>query len=217
MNTPPLPGKFELAPGKTNHEWIARSPGLKARADAKTSDPAEWKKILREFYRARLSSRYISPIKAIRRLRRNKGEGFSVVALQCSLIEFLEGTFQGINYKRKNAVPPYEYSKSKEIFAKFLTSHKPFDAKFSKPEIAIDFYEHVRCGILHEARTYEAWRVWNSSRSGSIIDFARKIVYRDDFQEALEEFIADYCSKVPYDPELQLAFIRKYDALSKDT
>ncbi len=140
-----------------------------------------------------------------------------MVALQCSLIEFLESTFQGKNYRYKNPVPPHEYSGSGEIFKKFLTSKKPFNAKFSKPEIAKEFYECVRCGILHEARTNQAWRVWTSSRSGSIIDFARKIVYRDDFQDALEEFIADYCSTVPNDYELQLAFIRKYDALSQIT
>jgi hypothetical protein len=217
MNPSPMAVKFELAPGKTNHDWITLSPGLKARAEAKVSDPVEWKNILREFYRARLVSRYISPIKAIRRMRRNRGEGFSMVALQCSLIEFLESTFQGKNYKYKNPVPPHEYSKSGEIFERFLTSKKPFDAKFSKPEIAKEFYEYVRCGILHEARTNKTWRIWTSSRTGSIIDFARKIVYRDDFQEALEEFIADYCRKVPHDEELQLAFIRKYDALSQVT
>jgi hypothetical protein len=60
MNSAPMPVKFELAPGKTNPDWIALSLGLTADAEAKTSDPVEWKKILHEFYRARLLSRYIT-------------------------------------------------------------------------------------------------------------------------------------------------------------
>jgi hypothetical protein len=48
---------------------------------------------------------------------------------------------------------------------------------------------------LHEARTKNGWVIW-AKHGSRIIDAtgARKILYRDDFQKALVEFVAWYKS-----------------------
>ncbi len=199
---------FEIAPGIKNDACLARLEKLEAGADAAT-----WKVALKDFYLGRLESRYMVAIEAIRDLKRNKGEGFAIVAIQCSLIEFLEGCYQGINYQHANPVSPYEYNKSAKVFVSFLTKRKHFKEKFTTKALAKTFYTSVRCGILHEARTKDGWRVWTSSGTGRIIDPVRKILYRDDFQDAVKAFIKDYCAEVEQDADRQAAFIRKYKVL----
>jgi hypothetical protein len=51
-------------------------------------DPGPWRKAARDYFFAKLSTRYLEPIDAIRQSGKNEGEGFSNVAIQCSLIEF---------------------------------------------------------------------------------------------------------------------------------
>lgn len=196
----------EISSLKTVADWKAICPSLRAGADVAT-----WTEVIRDFFRDRLQTRYLDPIAAIPRLR--KGEGFAIVALQCSLVEFLEGCYRGINYKFKNPVPPYEYNRSGEIFVSFLTERRPFNAYFTTPALAQDFYESVRCGILHEARTKGDWLVWAASSTRKIIDTNGPILYRDDFQAALVEYIDAYCAAVPLDPDRQAAFVRKYEHL----
>lgn len=75
--------------------------------------------------------------------------------IQCSLIEFLESTVQGLKYRYERdpaKLEPHEYSSSSKIFASFLTTRNPFAAEFNS-QLAVDFYSSVRCGLLHEART----------------------------------------------------------------
>lgn len=200
------PRSFRVAPGKWNYDWKVLSPVLAAGADSE-----KWNGVVRDFYRGRLKSRYLDAINSIRNPRARLGEGFAIVALQCSLIEFLESCHQGMNYRHKKPVPPYEYNESGKIFVSFLTKRKPFSEHFDK-DLAWDFYSSVRCGVLHEASTRGGWRI--KAHSGSrIIDADERTVFRDGFQDALQSFIDDYCAKVVADAELQKAFIRKYDHL----
>jgi hypothetical protein len=47
------------------------------------------------FFYTRIKTRFLNPIDWILEKRHDKGEGFSVVALQRILIEFLEAFYQG--------------------------------------------------------------------------------------------------------------------------
>ncbi len=55
-------------------------------------------------FRVRVKTRFLNPINEILRMYPDagKGEGFSVVALQCILIEFFEAFYHGKIYKNKN-------------------------------------------------------------------------------------------------------------------
>lgn len=196
----------ELSPKKTIGDWKAIRGQLSA-----TAAPKIWKDVLEDFYYARLKSRYLNPIKAIQSMGLWEGEGFAIVAIQCSLIEFLESCFQGKNYQYKNPVAPYEYNNTRDLFVSFLTERQPFKPHFDDA-LADSFYKEVRCGVLHEARTKGKWIIMAKNPS-HIVDRNGPTLYRDNFQKALTQFIRDYRKKVLQDPEMQRAFIRKFDHL----
>jgi hypothetical protein len=204
-------GQIHIAGSKTIDDWKAFRTTLAA-----GKEPAQWQEAFNIFFYSRLSLRYLSPIQVLQDNGAFQGEGFSILAIQCSLIEFLESTLQGISYRyrRKNDPPltKYEYSDSGDIFVQFLTERKPFSQSFDK-QSAMNFYINIRCGLLHEARTKGGWTVWAKSPNNSLISQREKIVYRDNFQEALLTFVDWYKNALPGDSALQQAFIRKFDSL----
>ena len=202
-----LTGDHYIAGWKTRGDWQT----LKGRL---AQGAAGWDEAFTDFYRQRLESRYLHPIRAIQEHGAFEGEGFAIAALQCTLIEFLESTEQGINYVYRNADPAlFQYSRSGEVFKSFLTKRQPFAAWFNEAA-ATSFYEGIRCGLLHEARTRNGWRIWGGNAlQGQIVDVANTVVNRDNFQAALLEYIAEYGARLPNEPDLQAALIRKFDAL----
>lgn len=177
---------------------------------------ALWQKAFDDYFLKRLSLRYLEPIRILQANGTFQGEGFSIVAIQCTLIEFLASTVEGKNYRFRRANDPpltaIEYSKSNELFVRFLSQNPPFSGNFDEG-IAQDFYVGVRCGLLHEARTKNGWKIWAQSTDGAAIDAQSKIVFRDSLQEMLLQFVADYGKRLLSDGPLQEALIRKFDSL----
>ena len=202
--------KFYITDTKTIDDWYQKRDEIK-----KSSDSLLWLTVYNDFFYARLESRYFGPIKLLQK-GDCLGEGFAITALHCSMIEFLESTYRGINYKwvrNKKELKDYEYSRSGDCFVDFLTTKYPFNAIFNKG-LAEDFYSSVRCGILHEASTKNGWRVWASSHSGKeIVCGETKTVFRDDFQKALLVYIRWYQQQLIESKDLQSAFIRKFNAI----
>jgi len=180
-------------------------------------DPDLWKKAFDDYFHIRLSLRYLGPIKVLQENGTFQGEGFSIAAIQCSIVEFLESTVQGKCYRfvRKGDPPlgTYEYSSSSDVFVSFLLNRTPFKNDFKDEKTARDFYEGVRCGLLHEARTKNGWTIWAKDSAGQTIDANQKIVYRDNFQAGLQAFVEWYKCELPSNSALQEAFIRKFDSL----
>jgi hypothetical protein len=177
----------------------------------------DWKIAYRNYYSNRLHDRYLAPIETIKCHGTFTGEGFSIMAIICSLIEFLESTYQGKNYRYKRKGDPplsaFEYSGSEAIFVSFLTQHLPFDKEFDK-ESASEFYKSVRCGLLHEARTKGNWKI---KGAGNKL-FEKKtdktiVIYRNPFLEAIHQFIKNYEVELYKDVSRKEAFIRKLDNL----
>ena len=207
------PDDVFIAGRRTIKDWKAFHPTL-----IPGGDPKPWEKAATDYFEARLVSRYLTPIETLQQSGSQRGEGFSIVAVQCSLIEFLESTVHGTSYRyvpRRKGVPPlgqYEYSSSGDIFVSFLVNRQPFKNDFTE-DIARDFYESVRCGLLHEARTKNGWTILAKNTGNTLIDANRKIVYRNNFQEGLLAFVSWYKTALPFDRSLQEAFIRKFDSL----
>ncbi len=201
-----------IAGRKTVADWLAFKNRLKG-----SNDPTIWKDAFTDFFEARLDSRYFAPIRAIEELNQNIGEGFAIVALQCSLIEFLATTIRGKTFRDvKNAdLKKHEYGRgeSRNIFVDFLQTHVPFKEMFSNEKLAIDFYSNVRCGLLHEAQTRAGWRIRVCPSAAMAIDAIGRVVYRDKMQDAFDQFLDWYKQQLCEDAELQTAFIRKFDAL----
>lgn len=203
--------KTYIAGYKTTEDWNLLRQTLRP-----GDSPAVWAKVFRDYFEKRLSLRYLEPIKILQENGAFQGEGFSIVAIQCSLIEFLESTVQGKSYRyRRRGSPPlgqHEYSESGKLFVNFLTSRTPFSLYF-KEAVAHDFYESVRCGLLHEAQTKNGWTIWAKQPGHAVINVQRQIIYRDNFQQAMLRFVEWYEGELVTDVVLQEAFIRKFDSL----
>lgn len=208
-------GKLKIAGKYSVDDWFACKAGLVI-----GGDPDAWKSACDKFFIERLQTRYLDPIKALQSSKLLKGEGFSIVTLQCSLIEFLGSTIEGMSYRYApdNQLRQFEYKDSKNLFIRFLTTIAPFKKSFPQKKLAKDFYEGVRCGLLHEARTKRGWKILASPPSGMAIDAksASKVVYRNDLQLTFHEFVDWYKAELPKNKKLQEAFIRKFDSLCQE-
>jgi hypothetical protein len=196
-----------IAGSLTTLDWNARKNAL-------ANGTATWDDTFEEFFVQRLRLRYLEPIRVLQQTGALIGEGFSILAVQCSLIEFLESTVQGLNYRwvpRNQDLGPDEYCKSSSLFVSFLSKRAPFSTTFDATS-ALDFYANVRCGLLHEACTKGGWRV--RARGPEVADIASRIVYRDNFQDALSRYIAWYGEELKVSQSLQRAFVRKFDRLT---
>jgi hypothetical protein len=210
-----LPDDTRIADQKTVADWTSMRGGLTA-----SPDPAAWTEAFRDFFKARLGTRYFQPIQTLESMGQNTGEGFAIVALHCSLIEFLASTLEGKTYKyRKSGDPPlgpFEYSNSSDMFVKFLEDNDPFRGMFSSTGTARDFYSSVRCGLLHEARTKGRWRIRVGKSATQAIDAGNKVIYRNLMRSAFDEFVNRYGQELSTDVGLQQAFIRKFDSLCEE-
>lgn len=118
------------------------------------------------FFEERIRTRYLNPIYAILNMDDNLGEGFAVVNLQCSLIETIESFINGCIPKynlKKNRLEwksgkTVVFFSNKSIFDTFFKKREPF--KSQVPNIkGNDFYEYVRCPLLHETQTKNNWLI----------------------------------------------------------
>jgi hypothetical protein len=203
-------GDIHIAGSLTTDDWKTFKPNLAP------DDKAQWERAFTDYFHTRLRLRYLDPIKVLQDNGTFQGEGFSIAAIQCSIVEFLESTVQGRSYRfvRKGDPPlgTYEYSSSSDVFISFLVNRPPFKADFDDDK-ARDFYVGVRCGLLHEARTKTGWTIWAKDSGCHTIDANNKIMYRDNFQAALLTFVDWYRGALSTDAALQQAFIRKFDSL----
>jgi hypothetical protein len=179
-------------------------------------DPKAWKAAFETYFEARLKTRYLKPIESLQASHTLNGEGFSILAIHCSMIEFLESTLQGRTYRfRRKKDPPlgqYEYTESGQMFTAFLVRREPFSQVFNA-SLAGDFYSGVRCALLHEARTKDGWIIKAKGRAVVEVAAGRKLVYRNNFHDSLLNFIEWYRGAIQTDHALQEAFLRKFDSL----
>src|SRR5208282_2589004 len=101
------------------------------------SAPSDWRIAVRVL-EDRLNARFFDAVEAI---QEQDFSGFAVLALDCLLIETLQQFKEGV------AETPRR--KCEEYFVNFLTA-APFASYFDRAT-ASTFYDHFRCGILHQA------------------------------------------------------------------
>ncbi|MDW9378032.1 hypothetical protein GOC57_30935 [Sinorhizobium meliloti] len=191
-----------LAPRRSAADW-RRLSGTLVRTP--------WAKAFDESLFQRLESRYLKPIRVLQDKGSWEGEGFSIISIQCAMLEFLAACRGGLIYRHKNPVPPHEYNMSGDLFASFLSTTAPFNELFTRDD-AVEFYRNVRCALLHEARTKNGWIIQASGRIG--VDCSRKIVNRNTLQMHITDYIDGYGRDLLTDTDLQAAFVRKFDDLA---
>ena len=184
----------QIAPGVTVSNWNALRPTL-IKDFCKEDLPESWNKA-QQIFEARIMSRFISPLEKIIATDQKEGEGFAIMSILCLLLEHLASWRYGFIFaldKKDEQLYPYEYNKSGGIFKKFLTQESPFKAFFDSRTKAYKFYDNVRCGLLHEARTKEDWilryhssrreLMWKDTESQSIV------INRHAFYAGLREWV----------------------------
>lgn len=127
-----------------------------------------WNEIIEKF-KDRIEDFYFSPIDKVKDPNKLKGEGFTILTIQCALIEMFAAFKYGKIHKfNKNGNDPnYTYKRANDCFIPFLHSEKIFENHFYKfengnklydqPFSATEFYNKIRCGLMHEARTKGEW------------------------------------------------------------
>jgi len=205
-------------------------------------DNQDWDEALKIF-ETRVNTRFINPIVEISKMDPDagKGEGFSVVALQCILIEFFEAFYEGRTFILKRGTlnadeSRTKYNRSDEMFKNFLTEHEPFSAFFcthdkNNGDLSCNlisyytFYNNFRCGLLHEAATKGSSiiRIEKNDKDGNPLDPEHKILiekcgnkiilYRTPFQKALEQYLKNYKSELMSSGDRKEKFKNKMDEL----
>jgi hypothetical protein len=108
--------------------------------------------------------------------------GFLKMALSCLLIEALQSFKQGINNT---------HGKSKQMFVNFFTEESANFPGFAA--IAGEFFTDIRCGILHQAETTNAWRILLSGKLLDPIDYS---IDANKFVLALKRSLNDYTASL---------------------
>jgi len=206
---------MRIAGKRTDKGWMA----LKTRLQTQPSRPL-WDLAYRNFYRTRIDTRYLEPIASIKDRDTQRGEGFAIAALFCTLIEFLESCEKGCNFHfiggTKEVLQHYEYSQrqASSYFKDFMRTRTPFNTLV--PSALVDsFYRDVRCGLLHEARTKGGWQISTAKSNGTLISQKSGKIYlsRNVLIKALEIYFLDYRLRLLANSNTQEAFIRKFDFL----
>jgi len=146
--------------GFTVSQWKEKREKLKSNLDY----TSEWEEAF-NWYKQRLKLRYFDPMRNTQ--CQIRGAGFTLVTIQCVLIEHLASITKGkiFNHKANMKSPKYEYRSSSQHFQEFLKTSNLFSFYFSiqppaKREFdSQDFYDNVRCSLLHEACTKNNWRI----------------------------------------------------------
>lgn len=108
----------------------------------------------------------------------NIDSGFLKMAIGCLTIEAIESFKQGKKDTNGEGI---------DIFKSFFTSEEVDFPGFK--EISRDFYKNVRCGILHQAETKNAWRIL---RTGNILDKSEKAINATKFVHSIEKSLKRY-------------------------
>jgi len=140
---------MKIAPGVDREEWL--------NLNLDEHDSPDWEKAI-EIFKKRIDSRYIEPVDILIDKDEERDEpldrryGFTVLAIDCFLIETLQAFKEGLINTR---------NKSEKMFVSFLTKTHGFSKYFKSDNEARRFYKEIRCGILHQAEVRGNWRVWS--------------------------------------------------------
>ena len=168
------------------------------------SEP-DWEKACNIFY-DRLYSRFLKPIEMIENY---EFSGFVIMALDCLLIETYQQFYKGKRESKQG---------SKESFKQFF-NNTSFKEDF-KEEMVDMFYNHVRCGILHQAETKYNTKI-RITDNLPIVKYTKNkdglIINRKKFHKKLISIIESYIEdlKNPSKENLRKYFRRKMNYICR--
>lgn len=178
-----------------------------------------WPKAIQVF-EDRIESRFFIPIEKIKSINKNEGEGFSIALISVVLLEFIAAFEIGKIYRigGKN-LAPNEYYKGIDLLKLFLKSNSIFKQHFDSNTKVQEFYENIRCGLVHEARTMKNDVIISNesnknTRPNSIYfsENGERRMNRDLMLETIKSYVENYKERL-LNNELDLRnnFILKMD------
>jgi len=191
-----------------------------------------WRNVI-ELFRQRIENYYLAPINKIKDPGALKGEGFTILTIQCALIEMFAAFKSGKihNHRKLAGGPSFEYKIADDCFINFLQTETIFENHFytmiggqkipNNPFSAKEFYSSVRCGLMHEARTKGSW-VINAKKTylGNERIFITQVngtirVDRTILNNLLNEYLQNYLAQLAVQNQngntLRRLFGRKLD------
>ncbi len=219
-------------------EWKDFRGDLNWKCHFSSETEQDWKRAI-AIFSDRLDSYFLKPINflidnydeenANNTRTKNIGEGFSIVTLQCALIEtfaaFKKGQIHNINPQFD-----YQYKDCMSFFIEFLQNEEEFRNHFNKKDAEF-FYTEVRCGLMHETRTKSSWLIQanaeiykrdNPSQPNITADTIlakkgrkRRIIFRNQFQKALDRYFDSYKENLA-NPAEKFNELRKFLARKPD-
>lgn len=128
--------------------------------------------------RHRFEYRYLKHIKCI-------DSGFLTMAVSCFVIETLQSFREG---------EPDTNGIGQRMFKNFFKNEQDNFPDFNE-EISSEFYKHIRCGILHQSETTNAWRVL---RVGKLLDKTEFSINAELFLESLDKSVNKYLEELTH-------------------
>lgn len=206
MTAAMLPDDLEIAPGYTVGCW------KKLRLNPDTPTSADWDTALKIFDE-RIRRRFLDPVGALIEAEKDRGQkmyGFAILAIDCLVIETLQGFREGKASHR---------GKSEERFANFLTGWDAFKVCLPKNcdsrSLAKRVYSGYRSALHHSGATDGAFRV---GISGPVFDFKNehevkinRTCLHKELTREFETYLDDLCSQ--NGTELRRNFLKKMNAI----
>lgn len=183
--------------------WISKNYSTEDWEAIEFKNEEDWE-IAINIFRDRLDSRFLKYIEIIEKYLYS---GFAVMALDCLLIETISQFYRGVSSNR---------GCSKLKYKNFLKKH--FEA--FNDDIAEKFYDHFRCGILHQAETKKNSKI-RIKDSLPIVKYTDDgnglIINRKKFHKELLGIIDNYIEKLkdPIEKDLREKFRRKMNIICR--
>jgi hypothetical protein len=136
-----------------------------------------------KFLYQRLYSRYLKPFSfKNEKYKIEYKNGFAIMANSCLLIETLQSFKNGWGDSDR---------KSGQAFKQFFLIDENFSELKTKGQ---SFYEHIRCGILHQGETTGGWKI---TRIGTkLFDEKNLVINAKTFANRLEKSLKDYAEEL---------------------
>lgn len=192
-----------ISPGIHKDEWL----NLKL-DDSGSSD---WNRAI-EIFMERIHSRYLEPVDLLIKSDKMRSPverryGFSIMAIDCILIETLQSFRDGLTDTK---------NRSKEMFKKFLTEREGFREHFDTAQAERFFYD-FRCGILHQAEIMGPSLLWSVGLLKGEKADGTPYINRTKVHEILKFEVKQYSNELrdPANSKLRKNFRTKMDFITR--
>lgn len=202
---------FKISSSDTNASWT--------KLNLADNDSVDWDKAIKIF-KDRFETRFFKPIDALIKHTDEKIKfysGFTILAIDCLLIETLNQFYHGIDESDDKFKP------NCKTFKDFFERSDYFKADFDTDEKIAIFYKHIRCGLLHQGETKEDTKInLKKTQLISLIDnkgIKSIELNRKEFHKRVTQYFDDYIEKLKDKNQKQLRqdFKTKMDLITRTT